>query len=216
MWMKHCYRFYSVHARKPPHDILQLPRHATQAEIKKKYYELAKTLHPDRAAALGTTTTDEQKRATARAFQDLTDAYDFLKQPARLEVYLKTGQGWDDRHTVGPSSSSSPRRYDGDHDNVTYRGGTWSSHQKTRYASNATIFALLSGVMVTLAITNILYTPFANSWIRALDRHHAKASRDLELARENAQLYGNQRGVHRVMQQAARNTDTTHSSDHPD
>ncbi|KAI8333956.1 DnaJ domain-containing protein [Chlamydoabsidia padenii] len=206
MWTKTCYRFFSTHSRKSPYDILQLPRHATQADIKKRYYELAKTLHPDRVA----TGDEELKQRTAQAFQQVSDAYDFLKQPERRTAYLNTGYGWDFSHHSSSSPPPPPRYHYKDYDNVTYRGGVWSSHHKTRYASNATIFALLSGIMITLAVTNLLYAPFGSRWLQALDRHHAKTSRDLELARKNAQQYGNQRGVQRVMQQAALK-DKTHT-----
>ncbi|CAO3600907.1 unnamed protein product [Absidia cylindrospora] len=196
MWAKHSLRFYSsTRYVKSPFDILQLPRHATQAEIKKKYYELAKALHPDR----GNMNND------ATAFQEVSDAYEFLKQPDRRHLYLKTGYGWDSsllqphHHHSSPSSSSSGSAYY-TADNVTYKDGPWSSHQNTRFASNVTIFCVLSGITFTLTVINFLYTPFATSWIKALDNHHAKSSRDLERARTNAQRYGNQAAVQRVMQ----------------
>ncbi|ORZ09006.1 DnaJ domain-containing protein [Absidia repens] len=200
MWAKHSLRFYSsTRYVKSPFDILQLPRHASQGEIKKKYYELAKAVHPDR----GNMNND------ATAFQEVSDAYEFLKHPDKRNLYLKTGYGWDStilhhqhQHHQHPYPSPSPSSGSAYYtaDNVTYKDGPWSSHRNTRYASNVTIFCVLSGITFTLTIINFMYTPFATSWIKALDNHHAKSSRDLERARTNAQRYGNEAAVQRVMQ----------------
>lgn len=64
------------------YEILQIKRDATQNEIKKKYYELARTLHPDK--------NDGTPEAT-KNFQKIVDAYKILSDPAKKKIYDKTG-----------------------------------------------------------------------------------------------------------------------------
>ncbi|KAI8072681.1 hypothetical protein BC940DRAFT_330147 [Gongronella butleri] len=197
-----------------PFRILQLPRTASSQEIKQQYIKLAKQHHPDCGGS-------------ETQFRQVQEAYLFLKQPRQRKVYLETGFGWNDASS-SPSHASSPspaanaspwgtprtgksghaayaKQAQNDDDHVTYRGGVWSSHQHTRYMSNAAMFWLLSGLMTTLAITNFVYTPFAARWLRALDAHHDKSVQDLSQARSRARQFGNQQGVQRVKDAAAAN-----------
>ncbi|KAI9301515.1 DnaJ domain-containing protein [Cunninghamella echinulata] len=193
MWRKQVCRFYTT-TNKSPFEILSLPRTATEKEIKKKYYELAKTIHPD-------IINHNQKREgnNKELFHELSQAYQFLMQPEKRQLYLRTGFGWDpivrDHHPPSPSSTKTTYYYD---DKVTYRDGPWSSHKKTRYTSNATFLTLLSGTFLTIAILNFIYTPFATSWMKALDAHHDKSRKDLEQARSNAQRLGNRYAMERL------------------
>jgi len=59
------------------YKILDLPRSATQEEIKKKYRELAKKLHPDRSK-------DEQ---TKEKMAEINKAYEILSDNERKEKY---------------------------------------------------------------------------------------------------------------------------------
>ena len=59
------------------YKILDLPRSATQDEIKKKYRELAKKLHPDRSK-------DEQ---TKEKMAEINKAYEILSDNERKEKY---------------------------------------------------------------------------------------------------------------------------------
>ena len=61
------------------YKILELPRGATQDEIKKKYRELAKKLHPDRSK-------DEQ---TKEKMAEINKAYEILSDNERKERYDK-------------------------------------------------------------------------------------------------------------------------------
>lgn len=56
--------------------VLSLPRTATQAEIRSRFLELARQGHPDRF-------TGEAKKEAERAFQDVTEAFNMLSDPAR-------------------------------------------------------------------------------------------------------------------------------------
>lgn len=59
-----------------PYDILQVPRDATQEEIRKAWIELAAQYHPDKAAHLGP---DLQELAEKR-FKEIQRAYEVLKR----------------------------------------------------------------------------------------------------------------------------------------
>ncbi|CAO3607500.1 unnamed protein product [Cunninghamella blakesleeana] len=208
MWKKQIYRYYTTY--KSPYEILSLPRTATEKEIKKKYYELAKALHPDKINHL-----NEGEGNKKELFHELSQAYQFLMQPEKRQLYLRTGFGWDplirEQSSAFSSSSSSSSSsstttssnsnyYYYNHDNVTYREGPWSSHKKTRYTSNLTFITLLSGAFFTIAVLNFIYTPFATSWMKALDAHHEKSRKDLALARSNAQKLGNKYAMERLIE----------------
>jgi hypothetical protein len=64
-----------------PYDVLQVPAHATQADIKQSYGRLAKVFHPDK-----------NPEPTARAkFDELTAAYKILSDPKAREAYDLAG-----------------------------------------------------------------------------------------------------------------------------
>ncbi|ORX44021.1 DnaJ-domain-containing protein [Hesseltinella vesiculosa] len=200
MWRS--YRWYSNSARRrSPFDILNVKRTATSTDIKQQYLILAKQLHPD-----------AKPGGNAKAFQQVLEAYQFLKNPYQRQRYLDTGEGWETPFNGAPGPWGTPKtggKTPTDHvpgDNVTYKDGPWSSHQNTRYTSNLTMFLILSGVMVTLAATNFMYTPFASRWIRALDAHHEKSAEDLRRARMDAKKYGNQHSLQRVKDASSQHT----------
>ncbi|KIY74297.1 DnaJ-domain-containing protein [Cylindrobasidium torrendii FP15055 ss-10] len=58
-----------------PHDIFHLSRNASQAEIKKRYYDLVRVYHPDKAAGGAETSAED---AHSR-FQAIGHAYDVLR-----------------------------------------------------------------------------------------------------------------------------------------
>lgn len=59
-----------------PYEVLQVPRNATQEEIRKAWVELAAQYHPDKAAHLGP---DLQELAEKR-FKEIQRAYEALKR----------------------------------------------------------------------------------------------------------------------------------------
>lgn len=92
--------------------MLGVPAHATAAEIRVAYRELARRLHPDRVAAGGGETSGA---ADGRTMSTVNEAYRVLSDPARRVVYDRS---LDDGPTLGPSGSARPseRPFDRDVD----------------------------------------------------------------------------------------------------
>ncbi|TXT10715.1 hypothetical protein VHUM_02220 [Vanrija humicola] len=67
-----------------PYEVMALPRGASAADIKAKYYKLALILHPD----------SSHPSASAEHFATLNRAYKLLSSPASRASYLQTGHGW--------------------------------------------------------------------------------------------------------------------------
>lgn len=60
--------------------------------------------------------------------------------------------------------------------------------------------SLLAGVVVVIATANFFYFQSSHaSMLSAADQHHFKSSQDLKRARTEARLFGNDRGVKRVI-----------------
>ncbi|KAI0812327.1 hypothetical protein BC629DRAFT_931986 [Irpex lacteus] len=65
---------YPNTANPTPHQIFHLPRSATQADVKARYYELVRIYHPDSPVSRVLPSTTAQTR-----FQAITHAYDVLR-----------------------------------------------------------------------------------------------------------------------------------------
>lgn len=96
-----------------PYDILHLSRNATQAEIKGRYYELVKWLHPDRQRALSLQGADDEYKgkgrteegeedmdsssstAVAEEFRQVVKAYELLSHSKKRHAFDRYGYGWD-------------------------------------------------------------------------------------------------------------------------
>ena len=81
---KYCF----IHTTKPSskrdhYDVLGVSKSASQADIKKAYYKLAKELHPD---------VNKEDGATEK-FAELQDAYDTLSDPEKKQAYDSFGHG---------------------------------------------------------------------------------------------------------------------------
>jgi curved DNA-binding protein CbpA len=74
--------------RGDPYRTLGLPHEATDAQIKRRWRELAREHHPDRAAGDG----DEAARLTARMAR-INAAYDVLREPSRRAAYDSSAAG---------------------------------------------------------------------------------------------------------------------------
>ncbi|KAI7862407.1 hypothetical protein BDF14DRAFT_1856767 [Spinellus fusiger] len=100
-------------AKKNPFEILGLSTTASQEDIKKAYYNLAKQYHPD---------TNKTKQAHER-FVQIQEAYQFLLNQDKREYFQS--QGFDKRSTS--NSSTDPRN----HGHPFYGGGFQGAPQPT-------------------------------------------------------------------------------------
>lgn len=184
-------RFYaSAKKIKSPFEVLSLNESASTAEIKQKYKELAKQLHPDRKS-----TGDLAK------FQELVQAYELLVDPNRRSYYIKSGYGWGTNASQGryPPPGYRPASYTNAHW-AEPPSSSSSSTATTQYTNNATFMSILAGVVVMIATANFFYFQSSHAaMLNAADQHHFKSSQDLKKARTEAKLFGNDRGVKRVI-----------------
>eukprot|EP00924_Labyrinthula_sp_SR-Ha-C_P007202 augustus_masked-scaffold_8-processed-gene-12.3-mRNA-1 protein AED:0.05 eAED:0.06 QI:0/-1/0/1/-1/1/1/0/551 len=65
------------------YDVLNLAPNATQIEIKKHYYKLARKLHPDK---------NPEDEASKQKFQELASAFETLNDPKKREIYDVKGK----------------------------------------------------------------------------------------------------------------------------
>lgn len=66
--------------RKDYYEILGVPRNASQEEIKRAFWELAKKWHPDRVPP-------EKKKEAEEKFKEINEAYQVLSDPEKRKVY---------------------------------------------------------------------------------------------------------------------------------
>lgn len=62
------------------YEILKVDKKATETEIKKAYYELAKQHHPDKVE-------ESEKEAATKTFQLISEAYEILSDAAKRKIY---------------------------------------------------------------------------------------------------------------------------------
>ncbi|CAI9103166.1 OLC1v1001612C1 [Oldenlandia corymbosa var. corymbosa] len=72
----------TAHRSRDYFDVLGVSRNATSSEIKKAYYGLAKSLHPD---------TNKDDPEAAKKFQEVQEAYEVLKDDTKRAEYLELG-----------------------------------------------------------------------------------------------------------------------------
>jgi DnaJ-class molecular chaperone len=76
------------------YKILELEKNASDGEIKRRYYELAKKWHPDK--------NPNNKEEATKKFNDISDAYNILRDPEKRARYDKFGEGGlDDNDHMG-------------------------------------------------------------------------------------------------------------------
>jgi DnaJ-class molecular chaperone with C-terminal Zn finger domain len=67
------------------YEILGVPRNASQEEIKKAFWELAKKWHPDRVPP-------EKKKEAEEKFKEINEAYQVLSDPEKRKIYDMYGE----------------------------------------------------------------------------------------------------------------------------
>jgi curved DNA-binding protein CbpA len=183
-----CKRGYAT--AKSPFEALNLPPNSSPSAIKKRYYELAKTLHPD------TSTGDIEK------FHEISQAYEILSHPSMRALYLRTGAGWKTPAPTSPTPGNRPPSYTNAYwyQDPSYTGGPWSSHDNTRFTSNTTFMSAVASIVVIMGIINVIsFSTQHSAMLSAADRHHARSSQDLERARTEAQLFGRQKAMEKIL-----------------
>jgi len=75
------------------YKILGVPREASQAEIQKAYYELAKKYHPDK---------NPDDKTAKKKFQQIQAAFDVLGNQEKREMYDRYGSSFETRGAGGP------------------------------------------------------------------------------------------------------------------
>lgn len=92
----------AVHAS--PYDLLKVPKSASTKEIKASYYDMVKTLHPDRAQAQPVS--EKEKEMRLEKFRSVVKAYELLKDPKTRSMYDRYGMGWDTSSTGASGHSA--------------------------------------------------------------------------------------------------------------
>jgi DnaJ family protein B protein 11 len=69
------------------YELLQVPRSANEAQIKRAYRKLALKMHPDKVQG-----NEEEKKAAAQKFADVSHAYEVLTDPEKRKVYDRYGE----------------------------------------------------------------------------------------------------------------------------
>ncbi|CAO1627144.1 unnamed protein product [Sympodiomycopsis kandeliae] len=122
---------FPSHLRNPtPYDIFHLPRSASQSEIKNRYYDLVKILHPDRRPRSQDDATSSSGRAKGKSkasenpseekvdeeFRLVVKSYELLSHRQKRATFDKFGLGWDsstkaDANGYGTFKSASEREW---------------------------------------------------------------------------------------------------------
>ena len=71
------------------YDILNVPKHASDQQIKRSYRKLALQYHPDKVSG-----TEEQKAEAAKRFADINHAYETLSGGRRARGRGRRVGGW--------------------------------------------------------------------------------------------------------------------------
>ena len=67
------------------YQILNVPRSATEKEIKTSYRKLARQFHPD---------ANKGNKASEEKFKEIAEAYEVLKDPEKRKRYDQLGSNW--------------------------------------------------------------------------------------------------------------------------
>ncbi|PWY99826.1 DnaJ-domain-containing protein [Testicularia cyperi] len=115
-----------------PYDVFHFSSRAvSQADIKARYYDLVRALHPDRHASASAPTgaSDTKGKSKARPktdaeeqFKTVVAAYHLLKDPHKKQVYDRSGFGWAHGQPTSPSSGF-----------ASSGGDPWRNWQDMRY-----------------------------------------------------------------------------------
>lgn len=104
---------FPQHCNPTPYEIFHFTstRNVIPSEVKSRYYDLVRSLHPDR---LSTSSSDKTKVKAQEEFKLVVQAYNLLKDTKKKNLYDRAGIGWDgskgDTCTTSPFAGSDPWR----------------------------------------------------------------------------------------------------------
>lgn len=181
-----------------PYEIIRVPPSASQAEIKKAYYELVKVYHPDKLPRDVKPTHEHRER-----FHKIVAANDLLCDKARRSAFDQFGAGWQwggssgghSKVYAGQMSGSRFDRYNrsrrANHAETdawdAFYTGNKTSGEKPRYTSNShfIVFVVIFSAIGTLIQAVRLGKASAEINERA-DKNHFNTARDLAESRRLA------------------------------
>uniref|UniRef100_A0A7S3VIA0 J domain-containing protein n=1 Tax=Dunaliella tertiolecta TaxID=3047 RepID=A0A7S3VIA0_DUNTE len=85
------------------YDLLQVPRGASEAVIKRSFRKLALKYHPDKV-----TGTDKEKEAASKTFTEISHAYEVLVDPEQRKIYDRYGEEGVKEHAGQKASGRQP------------------------------------------------------------------------------------------------------------
>ncbi|CDW57040.1 protein tumorous imaginal discs [Trichuris trichiura] len=97
---------FVLQARKDYYEVLGIPRNASQKDIKKAYYQLAKKYHPD---------VNKNDPQAAKKFQEVSEAYEILSDEGKRQQY-------DHWETTGAAGSAAGASGGGGHPGAQWQG----------------------------------------------------------------------------------------------
>lgn len=96
-----------------PYDIFRLPRTSSASQIKSRYYDLVRVLHPDKLSSASASSPSETSDAdhltrAQEEFKSVVQAYELLRDPHRREMYNRLGVGWGSSNSAMFNNSRAP------------------------------------------------------------------------------------------------------------
>jgi curved DNA-binding protein CbpA len=173
-----------------PYEIFGLPPTASAADIKKRYYELAKRYHPDSRA---TSAQVEQERI--QRFRQVVQANELLSAARSRRLYDQQGFGWGDMNVNDIMGDPVHWRgnYEGRYRDTRRPNGDNSHKAQPYYTSNANFAGGIIVIVVLVAVIQL--SRIQSNAQKASERRrivHEQASLNLRDARINAKTSGRQ------------------------
>ncbi|KAG8845221.1 hypothetical protein FRB96_002596 [Tulasnella sp. 330] len=175
-----------------PHQIFHLYPSASNAEIKSRYYELAKYFHPDTAPQDGASPEARRER-----FQRITAAYKQLRRGrGRNNKFPTLSEIHSNRRWTGKMNQWGGFQYEYDHD-PNEKAGTednWATsanpvyHRKSFQEMHAPYWIFFSGAFIWAVVQFIYVSPSQEAW-----KANRRAIQALGDAQKNREEYGSQR-----------------------